>query len=198
MAKETRRRKLTRRNKTRRQEYAEATRQAILDAARRLFCKKGFFSTKVNEIAALARVSPATVYAVAGGKQGLLHTLMDTSTTAPMVADTIDRINTMDDAKGVIAFLAQRTRQMREEFGDIMRLILKTAPHDKAASETLATATARYRQAFVPIAAHLSDLGALRDGMTLTRAVDILWFYFGYHALFTLGTKNYEVTECFA
>jgi AcrR family transcriptional regulator len=152
MAKEKGHRKTIRRNKTRREEYAEATRQAILDAARRLFRKKGFFSTKVDEIAAMARVSPATVYAVAGGKQGLLRTLMDVSTTmdisttAPMVAETIDRITIMDDAKAVMAFLARRMRLMREEFGDIMRLILKTAPHDMAASETPATATIRYRQ----------------------------------------------------
>ena len=40
MAKEKGRRKTIRRNKTRREEYAEATGQAILDAARRVFCKK--------------------------------------------------------------------------------------------------------------------------------------------------------------
>jgi hypothetical protein len=63
-----------------------------------------------------------------------------------MVAETFDRITIMDDAKVVMAFLARRTRLMRGEFRDIMRLMLKTAPHDKAASETLATATIRYRQ----------------------------------------------------
>jgi AcrR family transcriptional regulator len=151
MAKEKGHRKTIRRNKTRREEYAEATRQAILDAARRLFRKKGFFSTKVDEIAAMARVSPATVYAVAGGKQGLLRTLMDISTTAPMVAKTIDRITIMDDAKAVMAFLARRTPLMREEFGDIMRLILKTAPHDKAASDTWQPRRSAIARAFVPI-----------------------------------------------
>jgi hypothetical protein len=45
MAKEKGRRKTIRRNKTRGEEYAEATGQAILDAARRLFCRNGFFST---------------------------------------------------------------------------------------------------------------------------------------------------------
>lgn len=85
---------------------------------------------------------------------------MDISTTAPMVAKTIDRITIMDDAKAVMAFLARRTPLMREEFGDIMRLILKTAPHDKAASETLATATIRYRQgAFVLIVFWCAEVG---------------------------------------
>ncbi len=87
---------------TRREEYAEATRQAILEAARRLFRERGYFATKVDEIAAMARVAPATVYAVAGGKQGLLRTLMDLSTTHPLVAATVESIEGMDDPSAII------------------------------------------------------------------------------------------------
>src|SRR5258705_11212689 len=39
--------------------------------------ERGYFATKVDDIAALARVAPATVYAVSGGKQGLLRTLTE-------------------------------------------------------------------------------------------------------------------------
>jgi AcrR family transcriptional regulator len=46
---------------SRREEYAEATQQAIVEAARQLFSGQGYFSTKVDEIAALVPVSPATV-----------------------------------------------------------------------------------------------------------------------------------------
>ena len=60
---------------TRRDEYAQATRQAILDSARALFAERGYFATKVDDIAAKARVAPATVYAVTGGKYGLLTEL---------------------------------------------------------------------------------------------------------------------------
>jgi len=67
----------------RREEYAQATRQAIVDAARRLFSERGYFSTKVDDIAALARVAPATVYAVSGGKHGLLNALLEILGTAP-------------------------------------------------------------------------------------------------------------------
>ena len=52
----------------------EATRQAIVKAARQLFSERGYFATKVDDVAALARVAPATVYAVSGGKQGLVRT----------------------------------------------------------------------------------------------------------------------------
>ena len=74
---------------SRREEYAETTRQAIVGAARRLFSERGYFATKVDDIAASARVAPATVYAVSGGKQGLLRTLMETVTTDPIVETTI-------------------------------------------------------------------------------------------------------------
>jgi hypothetical protein len=40
---------------SRRAEYAEATRRAIIAAARELFAKRGYTATKVVEVAALAR-----------------------------------------------------------------------------------------------------------------------------------------------
>lgn len=152
----------------------------------------------MDEIAALARVSPATVYAVSGGKHGLLCTLMETWTTAPIVAATIGSIEELDDPAAILRLLAATCRRMREEFGDIMRVLLATAPHDRPVSESLATATARYRQAFVPIAQRLANLGALQEGLDVNQAVDVLWFYFGCSALFTLHDENgwsYERAE---
>jgi hypothetical protein len=37
-----------------------------------------------------------------------------------------------------------------------------------------------------PISRRLADLGAPRTGIDVAYATDILWFYFGYGALFTL------------
>ena len=41
---------------------------------------------------------------------------------------------------------------MREQFGDVVRVLFNTVPHDTAVCESLAIATTRYRNAFVPIA----------------------------------------------
>jgi hypothetical protein len=49
---------------SRRAEYAEETRRAVIEEARRLFNLKGYFATKVDDIATAARVSPATVYVI--------------------------------------------------------------------------------------------------------------------------------------
>jgi AcrR family transcriptional regulator len=138
----------------RREEYAQATRQAIIDAARRLFCERGYFSTKV------------------------------------MLATTIESIEAMDDPAAILRTVAATGRRIREEFGDIIRVAVTTAPHDQAVFQSLAAATAHYRQAFVPIAQRLLDLGALHGRMDVNQAVDIFWFYFGYAALFTLHDDN--------
>src|SRR6267143_6722583 len=100
---------------SRREEYAEATRRAIVKAARRLFSERGYFATKVDDIAALARVAPATVYAVSGGKQGLLRTLTETAITDPIIEATVGRIGQMDDPTAVLRLVAATVRSMREE-----------------------------------------------------------------------------------
>lgn len=174
----------------RREEYAQATRQAIVDAARRLFSERGYFSTKVDDIAALARVAPATVYAVSGGKHGLLNALLEILGTAPIVAASLNTIEAMNDPAAIIRLVAKGCRRNREEFGDIMRVLLTTAPHDEAVSEILQAATADCRQGFLPVAHRLSDLGALREGMDAKQAVDVFWFYFGYGGFSILHDEN--------
>jgi hypothetical protein len=54
----------------------------------------------------------------------------------------------------------------------------------------LDSATRVYRNALVPFAQRLSDLGALRADLDVAQAVDLLWFYFGYWSLFTLHDDN--------
>src|SRR5436309_1603747 len=45
-----------------REEHAEATRKALLGAARRLFARKGFADTSLDEVAEVARVTKGAVY----------------------------------------------------------------------------------------------------------------------------------------
>jgi AcrR family transcriptional regulator len=175
---------------TRRDEYAQATRQAILDAARKLFAERGYFATKVDDIAAKARVAPATVYAVTGGKYGLLTELIAIWTHDPVVETTTAHMTEMSDPVAIIRELASGSRRMREQYADIMRVMLATAPHDEAIAKALTAATSVYRKAFVPIAERLSKLGALRAELDIAGAVDLFWFYFGYTSYFTLHDDN--------
>ena len=171
---------------SRRAEYAEATRRAIIAAARELFVGRGYTATKVDEVAALARVSSATVYAVAGGKQGLLHTLVDDWTQAPEVDEAYRAIEASATADGVLDIVASTCRRMRCDWGDVMKIVLATAPVDETAAATLRTATERYRAGTLLAARRLAELGALKPGLSIDDANDMLWFYFGYSGFFTL------------
>jgi AcrR family transcriptional regulator len=184
--------------RTRRQDYAEATRQAIIDAARRLYAERGYFATKVDDIAAEARVAPATVYAVTGGKQNLLNILITAWTSDPIVEQTLSNVDTSTDSAAIIREVAAASRTMREAYVDVIRVMLATAPHDEAVAEQEQAATDIYRAALVPIAERLVRLGGLRPGVHAADAVDLLWFYFGYSSYFTLHDDNgwsYERAE---
>jgi AcrR family transcriptional regulator len=183
---------------TRRQDYAEETRRAIIDAARTLFAERGYFATRVNDIAEQARVAPATVYSVTGGKAGLLDTLITMWTTDPIVEGTLRHIGSSTDPEEIIREVASASRTMREAYVDVIRVMLNTAPHDVAVGEQERMATATYRTAITAIAERLVQLDDLRSGMSVPEVADLLWFYFGYTSYFTLHDDNgwsYERAE---
>ena len=174
---------------SRREEYAEETRQAIVTAARELFSKHGYFSTTVEDIAKVARVAPVTVYTSVGGKSGLLRILTDIWSDYSAF-EASHHIMEQDDPVAILRMVANTARNMREEFGDIAILMLVTAPHDPTVAESLALATSRYRKAFSNVGRRLCELGALGEDYSEAYAVDVLWFYFGYWGLYSLHTDN--------
>ena len=175
---------------SRREEYAEQTRQAILGAARELFSKRGYFSTTVEDIAKKARVASITVYVAAGGKSGLLRTLTDAWSTAPLLESSYQKIIELSNPVAMLEVVANTARRIREDFGDVVILMLATAPHDKDVSENLSLATSRYRMSIRMVVQHLIKLEALKEGITEDHAVDVLWFYFGYWGLYSLHVEN--------
>ena len=63
--------------RTRREEYSEATRGALLDSAQRLFAERGFAATSLDEVAADARVTKGAVYHHFANKQALFEAVAD-------------------------------------------------------------------------------------------------------------------------
>src|SRR5437660_827440 len=56
---------------------ARSTRETVIAAAARLFTERGYAATSIEEIAAAAGVSRATVFTSVGGKAKLLKTALD-------------------------------------------------------------------------------------------------------------------------
>ena len=160
----------------RRAEYAQHTRQAIVDAARTLFVANGYFGTKVEEIARTARVAPATVYA-AGGKHGLLRTLIESGTEAPDVTVILARIAGSTDADELVRYIVRATREVFEQWSGLMRQVVAAAPQEPTVREIQQIAHASMRNGLALTARRLSELGALRDDVDVARATDLLWLH---------------------
>jgi hypothetical protein len=61
---------------------------------------------------------------------------VDEWTEAPEVAGAYRDIASLDDATAIVATVASLTRRMRGDWGDVMRIVLATAPLDATAAET--------------------------------------------------------------
>ncbi|MEV0908259.1 TetR/AcrR family transcriptional regulator [Streptomyces hokutonensis] len=167
----------------RHEEYPDQTRAAVVDAARQLFAEKGFYQTTVQEIAKLSRVSPATVYAQCGGKQGLLRSLMDRWTRTPAVEESVQESLSGDDPALVMRTLTAAYLNITKEWGDVIQVVIDVAPHDEESRAVLATAHKRHNQRLLAICRHLEDIGALRDDVDARTATRIITYYYGLDGL---------------
>src|SRR2546429_4647260 len=62
--------------RTRREEYSEATKRALLDAATSLFATRGFRETSLDEVAERCRVTKGAVYHHFSSKQALFEAVL--------------------------------------------------------------------------------------------------------------------------
>ena len=170
-------------DRPRREEYPDQTRAAVIAAARQLFAENGFFQTKVEQIAKLSRVSPATVYARCGGKQGLLRSLMDSWTQAPLIVESHQKSLAAGDAALVMQTLSTAYLQITKQWGDVIRVVIDVAPHDDESGAVLATAQRRHNRNLMEICRHLDDIGALRDDVDARLASRIITYYYGIDGL---------------
>jgi AcrR family transcriptional regulator len=170
-------------DRPRREEYPDQTRAAVIAAARRLFGENGFYQTKVDQIAKLSRVSPATVYAQCGGKQGLLRSLMDSWTQAPAVDESYQESLAAADPGLVMQALSAGYLQITRQWGDVIRVVIDVAPHDDESGAVLATAQRRHNRNLTTICRHLEDIGALRDDVDARLASRIITYYYGIDGL---------------
>ena len=170
-------------DRSRREEYADQTRIAVIAAARQLFAENGFFQTKVEQIAKLSRVSPATVYAQCGGKQGLLRSLMDNWTQTPAVVESYQESLATADPVLIMQTLSAAYLQITRQWGDVIRVVIDVAPHDDESGAVLATAQRRHNRSLTGICRHLENIGALRTDVDARLASRIITYFYGLDGL---------------
>ena len=168
---------------TGRRAQAAQTRTDVIEAARRVFQERGYAGATIPRIAAEAGVAVETVYRAATGKAGLLEAAVQAA-----LAGGVERakvpveqrpgvrrvIEASDPRRQLEAYAATQPGVWRR-VGPLLRVL------DAAASTDETLANLRHQHAQVRLqglrrfAALLAERGALRPGLSVARAADIIW-----------------------
>jgi AcrR family transcriptional regulator len=170
----------------RRADAAAATRSAILDAARELFLTSGYAATTVPQIARAARVAVPTVYTSTGGKADILAALLGPAVSDPAVAESLAGVEATDDPAEVIRIIGEGVRLTHERHWDTVVRLFPQAQSEPGADQVYQRILDEYQEALGRAASRLDRLGALRAGVSVTEALDLLWFYLGSGAWMAL------------
>ena len=168
-------------NSPRRREQAEATRRAILEAAQRLFERQGYAATTMAAIAAEAGVALKTVYVAFETKSGLLralwHLLLRGDEDEAPVRERRWYREVLDepDPERQLRMNARNSRAVKARAGALLGVIRSAAPSDPDIAALWSRIQADFYDVQRPIVEALSSQKALRAGLDVTRATDILW-----------------------
>jgi AcrR family transcriptional regulator len=165
----------------RRREQAAETRERILDAARRLFEANGYAATSMNAIAAEAGVALKTVYVAFESKSGLLHALWHAllrgdAGAAPVGERSWYRevLDEPDPARQ-LRLNARNSRIVKERVAALMEVLEAAAPADPEIQALWTRITSEFYENQRAIVRSLRRKHALKPGLGVTRATDIVW-----------------------
>jgi AcrR family transcriptional regulator len=165
----------------RRREQAAATRRQILEAAQRLFERQGYAPTTMAAIAAEAGVALKTVYVAFETKSGLLralwHLLLRGDEEDAPVADRrwYQEVLEEPDPKRQLRLTARNSRKVKERAGALMGVIRSAASTDADIAQLWARIQTDFHDNQRGIVEALHARKALRPGLGVARAADVLW-----------------------
>ena len=183
---------------TNRTEAAAARKQQVLDAAGRVFERRGYAGATIQAIAEEAGVAVETVYRSAAGKRGLLAAAIRASAAGgvqraavpvddrPAIRRVIDEPNPRIRLTLYLRAVVGTWRRM----GPLQR-VLDAAAVDDADLESLRVELEADRlNGMRRFARSLLDQHALRDDMSVDRAADLLWAHCGRAVFVALVTDR--------
>jgi AcrR family transcriptional regulator len=169
---------------------ARATRRAIVDAAARLFIEHGYGATTVDAIAEAAGVSRKTVFASVGGKAQALKLAVDWAIVGddepvPLLDRPLVREGMAEpDARRILADFVRGATAIQARIARLVAVAEAAAGADAEIRAMSADGNAQRLRGVTVLAQVLASRGALRPGLTVSEAADVLWLLAGpgvYH-----------------
>lgn len=163
-----------------RRDQAQLTQRRVVDAARRLLLDRGYTATTVGAVAREAGVSVQTVYSAVGGKSTLVKKVYDVTLAGddepvPMTArPELLAIQREPDPLRKLQLYAAFGRALAERAGPLLAVLLAGARAGDADLRAFAKTVDRERLAGASWLVAQLD-GALRPGVSVERARDVVW-----------------------
>lgn len=160
---------------------AQATRQAILIAARSVFLKKGYAATTMDMVATAAGVAKDTVYATIGKKPSLFKLLVETalSGTDQVVPgedrDYVQAIRVEPEASKKLRLYATALRHIQPRLAPLVQVLQGAASLDPGLAAIGKRISQRRARNMLLFAQNLAATGRLRSGLSINRVADIIW-----------------------
>jgi len=161
-----------------RRERRNRTQLAILQAAEEVFRQRGYSAATMQAVATSAGVSLPTVYLYFGSKPALVRSLADLVTSSAdlsvgrVLAET-DPVRQLEIGAGILRKLHQRS----EVVADVLRT---AAGADRNLSSEWRRWQERHLDAVRAVAKSLDGRGALRNGVDVRGATDVLYTIGGH------------------
>jgi AcrR family transcriptional regulator len=150
---------------------AQATREAVAVAARRLFAEQGYVATTIEAISEAAEIPVPTIYSAFGNKPAILEEARRLWIAETDVENLRRRAVTTRDVEKRLRLAAQWTRRQFELGYDVTSIYQEAARADPRVAKA-------WRQVMLRREAAVSELlesmrGRLRPGLTLRHALEL-------------------------
>jgi AcrR family transcriptional regulator len=165
----------------RRTNKAQATRQRMLDAARRLFVRHGYPGTRIEDIAREAQVAVQTVYFTFGNKRSVLKELVDCPVAGdPEPGSTLlegwaRRALLEQEPARQVRLQVQLARRVYESIGPLLEVVRSAAAVDPEVAGLWVANKRQRLDVQVRFAESLAAKGGLREGLTAAAAADVAY-----------------------
>ena len=160
---------------------ARSTREVIIAAATRLFVEQGYGTTSIEQIAAAAGVSRATVFTSVGGKPKLLKSALDVAivgddepTALPERPRSV-AIRAEPDPRRYLTLYAELVTEMGGRLAGIYEAVRGAAGAEPDARALWESHLEQRRKGAANVVGDVLRKGQLRQGLHQDVAADIVW-----------------------
>ncbi|HVV35669.1 MAG TPA: helix-turn-helix domain-containing protein [Acidimicrobiales bacterium] len=168
---------------SRRQEQARATRRAVLAVATRMFLDQGYAATTMNAVAEAAGVSVETIYKTIGKKPALVKACFDVAIAGDdedlpiQERESLLRVRSTTDPREKLRLYGEHMTGTMQRVGAILLAVRAAAATDAGARDVWAQLQEERLRGMTMLATSLKEIKALRKGVSVEEARDVLWVH---------------------